>query len=247
MLTLKDLTIERGNKVILKNINLKLADGNLLAVIGPSGIGKTTLISAICELIPYQGQILWNNQPFNLKKQSIGWVAQDYGLLPWLNVRRNISLGIKIKNNGKLSEEQENKVTKIEKDLEIEDLEKSFPNQLSGGQKQRVALAKALSLKPDLLLLDEPFSALDTVVKERAQNLLLNQLKKTSITTLMITHNLEEALIFSDSLYILSAHSGELRANPLNNVPKEKRESLPEFFEIQADLQKELIDKWSEK
>lgn len=247
MLILKDLTIKRDKKIILQDINLTVADGDLLAVIGPSGIGKTTLISAICKLIPYQGEIMWNNHLLDLKKQTVGWVAQDYGLLPWLNVRKNISLGLKIKSNGQLSEDQERSVTVIEESLEIADLEQSFPNQLSGGQKQRVALAKALILRPDLLLLDEPFSALDTVVKQRAQNLLLSQLNQTEITTLMITHNLEEALIFSDNLYILNAHSGEFRENPLKDIPKEERRSLPEFYKIQADLQKELIDKWSEK
>ena len=91
MLTLKNVSIKRNNKLILEKINLNINNNSTTAVIGPSGIGKTTLISAICQLIPYQGSILWNEQKLNLQKQTIAWVPQDFGLLPWFDVHKNTS------------------------------------------------------------------------------------------------------------------------------------------------------------
>lgn len=244
MLTLNNLSIKRNNKLILKNINLTIPNAATTAIIGPSGIGKTTLISAICQLISYSGDILWDGHKLNLKKQTIAWVPQDFGLLPWFDVHKNISLGIKIRNNDKLNANQAELVEQTENKLGISDIKHKFPNELSGGQKQRVALAKAFCLKPEILLLDEPFSALDTVVKQTAENLLLEQLATFQITTLMITHSLEEALIFGDQLFVLSNKTGQLRENPLKSVnPKDRRDN-PEFSKILADIQKEVIDLW---
>lgn len=247
MLKLRNVSIKRDGKLILQDINLAIPKNSLTAVIGPSGIGKTTLISAICQLIPCNGEILWNDQPLNLKKQTIAWVPQDFGLLPWFDIEKNISLAIKIRNKDKLNSQQKKTVEKFEKQLGIYELKHKFPNELSGGQKQRVALAKALCLNPDILLLDEPFSALDTVVKQTAENLLLQQLSMAPKTTLMITHSLQEALIFSDQLFILSNKSGQLRQNPLNKIAPSKRRDSPHFLSVLAGLRKEVIELWREK
>lgn len=246
MLKVENLTIKRQRQIILKDINFKVNAQTVTAIIGPSGIGKTTLISAICGLIKYQGNILWNDEKISHKKQMISWVPQDFGLLPWLTVKQNISLAITIKNHHKISSMQSDKLNRIAQSLSITSLYSKYPNQLSGGQKQRVALAKAFSVTPDLLLLDEPFSALDTVVKNQAQRLLLKQLKDNPVTTLIITHNLSEALIFSDQLLILSNKTGIMMTNPLNNIPADKRQDSSEYISVLTKLQKRVIALWQE-
>lgn len=246
MLKIKNLTIKRQGQIILKDLNFEVSDHTITAIIGPSGIGKSTLISAICGLIKFQGKILWNNEEFDHKRQIIGWVPQDYGLLPWLTVKQNISLALSIKNHHKLSPMQVDKIDKISRSLSIESLYMKYPNQLSGGQKQRVALAKALSTTPDLLLLDEPFSALDTLVKLQAQRLLLKQLEINPVTTLIVTHNLSEALIFSDQLLVLSNKTSTILANPLVNISPNERQDSKEYVSVLAKLQKKVISLWQE-
>lgn len=244
MLELKNLEVYRDQQTIIKHINLTVPDNSVTAVIGPSGTGKTTLISAICQLIPYKGQILWNGNRLSTKTTIISWVPQDFGLLEWLKVKDNVSLGLRVLKNKRLTSKETERIKDICSELEIDSLMDKYPNQLSGGQKQRVALAKALSISPDILLLDEPFSALDTVVKQTAQEMLLQQLMQNPITTLMVTHNLGEALIFSDQVLMLNQGYGEIISNPLAKIPKIERSKCQEYVAELTKLQSEVVAKW---
>ncbi len=151
---------------------------------------------------------------------TLALVPQDYGLLPWKRVIQNIELGAKLKGQ-KLDNK---KIQQLCETLELTDVLMRYPSQLSGGQKQRVALARAFALTPELLLLDEAFSALDTVIKRRAQQLFLAQWQQSPVTTLMVTHDLKEALQLSDQILILTKDQSRLIKNPLQAITFAKRD-----------------------
>lgn len=247
MLDLKDVSIKRDQKIIIKNLNLSVSSGTVTAVMGPSGIGKSSLVAAICQLLPYDGQILWNKHKLSTKKTIIGWMPQDYGLFPWMRVKDNISREIIIRKRHSLNEEDRQNIQRLCYELKINQLIDKFPGELSGGQKQRVALAKALALTPDLLLLDEPFSALDNVVKQQAYQLLSEELTKHPVTTLIITHDLREAVIFGDQLLFLNKHSFCTKVNPLSKLNLVDRKKSSQFSTVVTKLKNEVRQEWSEE
>lgn len=211
MFELEHLTIGYAKRQVITDLSLTIPEQTILAILGPSGSGKTTLLNAIAGLLPHSGEISLNGEPVTPKQATLALVPQDYGLLPWKRVRQNIELGAKLKGQ-KLDTK---KVQQLCATLELTDVLARYPSQLSGGQKQRVALARAFALTPDLLLLDEAFSALDTVIKRRAQQLFLAQWQQSPVTTLMVTHDLKEALQLSDQILILTKDQPRLIENPL--------------------------------
>ena len=149
----------------IANVNLVIPDGGTCAVIGPSGCGKSTLLKCVAGLIPdYEGRVLINGEEVNPKAQTIGFMPQNYGLLPWKTVVDNIRLGMKIKKAPELLDR--NVIKQLMRQLGIEGLGHRYPVELSGGQQQRVALARVFALQPDVLLMDEPFSALEAITRE---------------------------------------------------------------------------------
>ena len=225
MFELEHLTIGYAKRQVITDLSLKIPEQTILAILGPSGSGKTTLLNAIADLLPHSGGISLNGKPVTPKQATLALVPQDYGLLPWKRVRQNIELGAKLKGQ-KLDTR---KVQQLCATLELTDVLTRYPSQLSGGQKQRVALARAFALTPDLLLLDEAFSALDTVIKRRAQQLFLAQWQQSPVTTLMVTHDLKEALQLSDQILILTKDQPRLIENPLQEVSFTNRDR-PEFL-----------------
>jgi NitT/TauT family transport system ATP-binding protein len=200
-LSIRNLNVAFGAFPVMENFSLDLENNDVYCLTGESGCGKSTLLHAICGIVkPQSGTILINHQIANPKVHTIGYVPQHYGLLPWLNVRDNILLPAKIKRaEPTLADE-------VIQQLDLQPVLRKFPHQLSGGQQQRVALAWAWLLQPDLLLLDEPFAALD---KNNADNarMLFRQLRilyKT--TTLLVSHNLHDDTTVADTLVTLTAH-----------------------------------------
>ena len=225
MFELEHLTIGYAKRQVITDLSLKIPEQTILAILGPSGSGKTTLLNAIADLLPHSGGISLNGKTVTPKQATLALVPQDYGLLPWKRVRQNIELGAKLKGQ-KLDTR---KVQQLCATLELTDVLTRYPSQLSGGQKQRVALARAFALTPDLLLLDEAFSALDTVIKRRAQQLFLAQWQQSPVTTLMVTHDLKEALQLSDQILILTKDQPRLIENPLQEVSFTNRD-CPEIL-----------------
>lgn len=225
MFELEHLTIGYAKRQVITDLSLKIPEQTILAILGPSGSGKTTLLNAIAGLLPHSGGISLNGKPVTPKQATLALVPQDYGLLPWKRVRQNIELGAKLKGQ-KLDTR---KVQQLCATLELTDVLTRYPSQLSGGQKQRVALARAFALTPDLLLLDEAFSALDTVIKRRTQQLFLAQWQQSPVTTLMVTHDLKEALQLSDQILILTKDQPRLIENPLQEVSFTNRD-CPEIL-----------------
>lgn len=196
----------KSNTLILKDINLTLNTGEIVAIIGPSGCGKSTLIHCMSGILEsYEGNITIDHEVLNPKKHSIGLIPQNYGLLPWKRVYDNATLSLRIKKNKYISEEYKAFIDNILESLSLKPLLKRFPNELSGGQKQRVSIARAFIMKPDLLLMDEPFSALDALTREDTQELFLQLWKSYRPTTMFITHSIEEAVYLGEKIIILSS------------------------------------------
>ena len=230
----------------ISGINLTIPEGGTLAVIGPSGCGKSTLLKAIAGLIPeYEGTIKINGDEVNPKKQTIGFMPQNYGLLPWRTVIDNIRLGMKIKRAPELLDRKVLK--KLMRQLGIEGLGHRYPTELSGGQQQRVALARVFALQPDVLLMDEPFSALDAITREEMQDIFLKLWQKNNVSTIFVTHYVEEALYLGQRIAILSASSGNINRivdNPLFGG-KDIRQN-PEFFEMSLKLKNSIKKDWNQ-
>lgn len=194
----------------LKEVSLAIQEGELLALLGPSGSGKTTLLKIIAGLEnPTQGLIFLDD--INVTKLSpmdrnIGFVFQHYALFKHMNVFENIAFGQRVKKKAtRLNEEEISaKVNELIELVQIDNLQKRYPHELSGGQRQRVALARALAVEPKILLLDEPFSALDTKLKLELRRWLRKLQKKTNITIILVTHDQEEALDVADRVVILN-------------------------------------------
>lgn len=239
MLSVQALTVTYDQQPILSQLTFDVQQ-EIVAVIGPSGVGKTTLLRAILGLIPTSGTITLNQTPLSTKTHTLALVPQDYGLLPWQTVARNIALAPQIRQHHKLSPAQQEHVTQLVTTLGLTQVAQRFPGQLSGGQQQRVALARAFALTPDLLLLDEAFSALDPVLKQTAHTLFLKQWQQQPVSTLLVTHDLTEALLLSDRLLILRDHHGEMRANPLAGIAKSARRTHPDFYPQLARLEQEV-------
>ncbi len=204
MLQISHLYADYGGKPALEDINLTLESGELLVVLGPSGCGKTTLLNLIAGFVPYQhGSIQLAGKRIEGPGAERGVVFQNEGLLPWRNVQDNVAFGLQLAG--------------IEKMQRLEGAEKRYIWQLSGGQRQRVGIARALAANPQLLLLDEPFGALDAFTRDQMQTLLLKLWQETGKQVLLITHDIEEAVFMATELVLLSSGPGRvLERLPLN-------------------------------
>lgn len=248
MIRIKDLNVTYGaagdRYTALRHINLELAAGETCAIIGPSGCGKSTLLKVLAGIITdFDGSVEINGQPVRPRKQRIGFIPQNYGLLPWKNVYENIRLGTKIKDK---NSDDKDSLTFFIRQLGLGGLENRYPGELSGGQQQRVALARSFHLKPELLLMDEPFSALDAMTREEIQNVFLNVWREHSVSTILVTHQVEEAVYLGRKIVILSASPGTVSQvidNPLFGI--EDIRNQRDFFHLSLELRKMLKEDWS--
>ncbi|PXK97427.1 taurine ABC transporter ATP-binding subunit [Klebsiella variicola] len=209
MLQISHLSADYGGKPALADINLTLESGELLVVLGPSGCGKTTLLNLIAGFVPYQhGSITLEGQRVTGPGAERGVVFQNEGLLPWRNVQDNVALGLQLAGVDKAQRRQA--AAQMLKKVGLEGAEKRFIWQLSGGQRQRVGIARALAANPQLLLLDEPFGALDAFTREQMQTLLLKLWHETCKQVLLITHDIEEAIFMATELVLLSPGPGRV-------------------------------------
>lgn len=209
MLQISHLSADYGGKPALADINLTLESGELLVVLGPSGCGKTTLLNLIAGFVPYQhGSITLEGQRVTGPGAERGVVFQNEGLQPWRNVQDNVALGLQLAGVDKAQRRQA--AAQMLKKVGLEGAEKRFIWQLSGGQRQRVGIARALAANPQLLLLDEPFGALDAFTREQMQTLLLKLWHETGKQVLLITHDIEEAIFMATELVLLSPGPGRV-------------------------------------
>jgi ABC-type nitrate/sulfonate/bicarbonate transport system ATPase subunit len=215
MLTITEVTFTYPSGVtVFDGFSWYVARGEAWAVIGASGCGKSTLLMLIAGLHqPTAGSILVDGRPLERPRPRTGLILQDYGLLPWATVRENAALGLKIRRfygpDGKHTPVDEN-LSKLNdrvdywlNRLNIASVANQYPSRISGGQRQRTAIARTLVLEPDLLLMDEPFGALDAMTRENLQSLALDLHKEQQLTTVIVTHNIEEAVTLGPKILVL--------------------------------------------
>ncbi len=200
-----------GRYPALNHVDLEIADGELVALLGPSGSGKTTLLRTIAGLeFPDAGQVLFDGQDVTFASAAarrVGFVFQQYALFKHMTVARNIAFGLDVRKGKDKPAKAEiaRRVDELLKLVELDGLGKRYPSQLSGGQRQRVALSRALAVQPSVLLLDEPFGALDATVRKSLRKELRRVHDATGVTTIFVTHDQEEALGLADRVAILNA------------------------------------------
>jgi NitT/TauT family transport system ATP-binding protein len=198
VLRVRDLAVGYGAEPVIEGVNLEVASGKFVSLVGPSGSGKTTILRAVSGLLtPRSGGIELNGS-----SDSLGFLFQDDALLPWRTARENVALGLRIRKLPTKAAESEADAWLAR--LGLEGFGARFPHELSGGQRKRVAIAQILALKPKLLLMDEPFASLDAIVRTRITQELLNWVEREHLSVLLVTHDLEEALTVSDTVYLLS-------------------------------------------
>ncbi len=225
MIQTKNLSVfyrgKEGTTKVLNEIDFTMNHDEICAIIGPSGCGKSTLLKVLSGIITnHEGEVLLNQEVLNPHSHKIGLIPQNFGLLPWKTVQENCLLSFKIKKE-KITPDILEKMDQMMKRLNINHLKKRYPHELSGGQKQRVAIVRSYLIEPDLLLMDEAFSALDAIIKEEAQQLFLDVWNESKVNTLFVTHSIDEALYMGKKIMVLSNMPGqivEIVDNPLFNL-----------------------------
>jgi NitT/TauT family transport system ATP-binding protein len=229
----------QGQITALKDINFKVHRREFVCVIGPSGCGKSTLIRILAGLEnPSSGKMLLNGKPVSGPCPDRGMVFQGYTLFPWLSVKRNVMFGLLEEGRSKKNAEQE-----AMQWIDLVGLTRfadSYPHQLSGGMKQRVAIARALANQPQILLMDEPFGALDAQTRAKMQNYLMEIWANIDITILFITHDLDEAVYLADRILVLKANPGEV--DEIIEVPVPQPRSADQFMTDEFLATKQRIE-----
>ena len=215
MIQVQELTFVYPNgSIIFESFSWSVGRGEAWAVIGPSGCGKTTLLYLLAGLRrPTAGQVLIDERPLARPRPRTGLILQDYGLLPWATVWDNAALGLQIRAlygpdgvhtpRDERFDDKQARVNDWLKRLGIDHVARQYPHQISGGQRQRTAIARTLVLRPDLLLMDEPFGALDALTREDLQNLSLELRAEQRLTMVIVTHNIEEAVFMGEKILVL--------------------------------------------
>lgn len=233
-LSLHNVSVNFGTTLVLKDISFSLEKGKTLTIVGPSGCGKSTLLNVLSGIIKdYEGEIMMGSKELRSAEMTYGYVPQSFGLLAWKKVKDNIMLPVTINKNIKIDEDEVNDVlTK----LELKDLLNRYPSQLSGGQRQRVALARVFISHPDILLLDEPFSALDTLTADISRDLFLDLWRKYRPTTIFTTHNLSEAVKLGEHILLLNKQPAKVFRfvdNPIFEKQEQQNEAAFAAFRNQ--------------
>jgi NitT/TauT family transport system ATP-binding protein len=240
-----------GGKVdALEKINFEIADaysregrdvGEFRVLLGPSGCGKSTLLRLIAGLDHAdEGEVLVNDQPVHGPGKDRGMVFQKYTSFPWLTVAGNIAYGMKI--NGVPEKQRQETVAQLVQDVGLSGFENAYPETLSGGMQQRVAIARTLALRPAVILMDEPFGALDAQTRSEMQQLLLKVWDESASTILFVTHDVEEAVYLADRIFVMSAHPGTIIEDVQVPFDRPRELALKERNEFH-DLQNYVLGK----
>jgi NitT/TauT family transport system ATP-binding protein len=208
-LLVKNLSKQFGDKTVLEDINFSMQSGEFVTFVGSSGCGKSTLLRLIAGLDhPSSGSIHVDGSTVQGPGPDRGMVFQKYSLYPWLNAADNVSFGMRLQ--GMTSNDVRDRTAYFLEVVGLQDAATKLPRELSGGMQQRVAIARALATNPSVLLLDEPFGALDLQIRETMQDFLLNLWQRTGLTVLLITHDVEEALVLAQRVHVLAPNPGRI-------------------------------------
>jgi len=223
----------------LARVDFAIESGQFVCLIGASGCGKSTLLRIIAGFEePTTGEVLVHGRPITGPGRDRGMVFQDYALFPWMTVRQNISFGPRQRALPKT--EIDAIADEFVKLVGLERFADRYPNQLSGGMKQRVAIARVLANNANILLMDEPFGALDALTREQLQHELLQIWARTGVTIIFVTHSVEEAVLLADRVLVMSAGPGRIENDIMIDLPRPRDVSSPEFNAVRRDVARRL-------
>ncbi len=235
-------TFQRGKARIeaLKNVSLDINEGEFVVIVGASGCGKTTLLNLIAGFMPpTEGSILLNGNEVRGITPQCGMIFQQYALFPWKTVADNVAFGLKMKGIPK--KKRQAVAARYIDMVGLNGFEKSYPNSLSGGMKQRVSIARALANDPEVMLLDEPFAALDAMTRQILQEQLIHIYEAQQKTILFITHSIDEALMLSSRIVIMTARPGQIARDMPNDLPH-PRDASVQLSDAYVTLKREIWD-----
>ena len=222
----------------LHDFGLEVARGEFVSIVGPSGCGKSTFLNILLGLVrPDSGELKLNNTPITGPGQERAMVFQEFGLLPWRTVQANVELGLELKHVAASTRAE--KSAELIKLVGLKGFEQHYPHELSGGMKQRVGLARALATEPEVLLMDEPFAALDAKTRDLMQTELLQIWERTRKTVLFVTHSIEEAAYLSDRVIVMTARPGRMKDIIPIGLPRPRDYEMrltPEFNDIKSKI-----------
>ena len=237
-----NMTKKFGDLLVLDNVSFDVKRGEFLCIVGPTGCGKTTFLNCITRLYePTGGEILINGEPVDLKKHNVAYIFQEYSTMSWMTVEQNISFGLRMKKYPKKDIKD-----KVNDALEMVGLSKYkdyYPVELSASMLQRVVIARAFAVKPELLLMDEPYGQLDVELRFRLEDELLKLWQMTGTTVIFITHNIEEAVYLSQNILVLSNKPTAIKDCIANDLPHPRNIVSPEFIGLRNKVT-ELIRWW---
>lgn len=238
----RNLTKKFGDLLVLDDISFDIKQGEFLCIVGPTGCGKTTFLNLLTKLIPAtSGTIKIDGVEADPNKHNISFVFQEPSAFPWLTTQQNIEYGMKIKN---WSEEQIKKQTElIISLLGLEKYRNSYPHEMSVSMEQRVVIGRAFAMKPDMLLMDEPYGQMDIKMRYYLEDEVIKLWKATNSTVLFITHNLEEAVYLAERVIVLSNKPANIKAEFQINLERPRKVSDPEFADIRKKIT-EMIKWW---
>ena len=221
--------------VALKDINLEIPSGQFVCLLGPSGCGKSTLLNAVAGFsLPTSGSVATDGKIVEAPGPDRGMVFQEYALFPWMTVEQNVAFGLEIKKMQKSAIRQ--RVTELLEKLSLAEFRSRFPKDLSGGMRQRVAIARVLALDSPILLMDEPFGALDALTRRTLQDELLRIWSDLKKTVLFVTHSIEEAIYLADRIVAMTYRPGTIKRDMMIALPRMRDPSSPEFNLLKREL-----------
>lgn len=237
MIALRSVSMAYGERRVLADVDLAVEPGERVAIIGPSGAGKSTLLYLMAGLLaPVSGSVTYCGRPVQTEKQKLAIILQDYGLFPWLTAEFNVALPQLLRGVPRRTALAAARA--LLSDLGLEECADRYPSQLSGGQRQRVAIARALAVNPEVLLMDEPFSALDAIARERLQDTARAVWQRRHLTVVIVTHSIEEAAYLGQRVLVLAPDPGHISAEL--RLPELVDRADPAFHEACRALRQAL-------
>ena len=239
-----DFPTAQGPMRVLDGVSFDIRNGEFVSIIGPSGCGKTTMMNIVGGFVqPTEGRVLLDGKPVTAPGPDRGVIFQEYGVFPWLTVRQNIEFGLKLAASKTPSAQRSEIVQRYMALMGLTDFADHFPKHLSGGMRQRLAIARAYAVKPEFLLMDEPFGALDAQTRSAMQDLLLDVLQREGKTVMLITHSVEEAIYLSSRIVVVTARPAKIRTIidvPFGYPRAENVHEDPRFGELRSQI-RELV------
>lgn len=228
--------------LVLDDISFSVKKGEFLCIVGPTGCGKTTFLNSLTGLYDItSGSITIDGEPMDLKKHSVAYIFQEYSTMPWLTVEQNVQFALKLKHAAAdVVRKQAEKYMELVGLTQFRDY---YPDQLSASMLQRVVIARAFATEPELLLMDEPYGQLDTELRYRLENELLNLWRQSGTTVIFITHNIEEAVYLGERILVLSNKPTTIKKEITNTLPMPRDIAAPAFIELRNQVT-ELIKWW---